>query len=153
MSTNSNLSTTLLLITAHPSHPLAGHAYRYAKAFLDKQTIYKESSVEENNPQENSKVASKLSLFFYADAAYTANLLRWQVADRSNLTQQWLQLHQQYQMRLPVCVSTALTRGITDEDNSKRHQLPVANVATGFELVGLGELAESLKIADKVIQF
>ena len=131
---------TLLLITADPSQPLAWHAYRYAKAHLEAQA-------------KDAEKTGGLSVFFYADAAHTANKLRWQTADRKNLTHEWSALSAQFEHPLPVCVSTALTRGVTDSDNAKRHQLDSDNVASGFELVGLGDLAEQLRLADKVIQF
>ena len=134
-------ANTLLLIHVDPSQSIAWHAYRYAKAFLENCT--------------NSEDASrpKLNIFFYGEAANTGNALRWQTADRASLTELWSQLSQEHQLRLPVCVSTALTRGITDEDNARRHKLEVNNLATGFELVGLGELAEQLSSADKVVTF
>ncbi|WP_296403697.1 sulfurtransferase complex subunit TusD [Psychrobacter sp.] len=127
---------TLLLINADPSQGIACHAYRYAKAFL-----------------ESGYQSDKLNIFFYGEAAHTANILRWQTADRTNLTQLWSQLSLAYQLNLPVCVSTALTRGVTDNDNAGRHQLDSSNLASGFKLVGLGELAEQLSKADKVISF
>ncbi|WP_296203882.1 sulfurtransferase complex subunit TusD [Psychrobacter sp. UBA3962] len=134
-------ANTLLLIHVDPSQSIAWHAYRYAKAFLENCSSSDESS------------RSKLNIFFYGEAANTGNALRWQTADRANLTQLWSQLSQEHQLRLPVCVSTALTRGITDEDNAKRHKLEGNNLATGFELVGLGELAEQLSLAQKVVTF
>ncbi|WP_019671967.1 sulfurtransferase complex subunit TusD [Psychrobacter lutiphocae] len=138
--TNSSTASTLLLITIDPSQPLAKHAYRYASAFLQQQA-------------NASAPAKKLTVFFYADAAHTANVLRWQTADRDNLMQQWSALSQQFNQRLPVCVSTALTRGVVDTDNAGRHKLSADNLADGFELVGLGELATALAEADKVISF
>lgn len=135
------IANTLLLIHVDPSQSIAWHAYRYAKAFLENYS----SSEESSQP--------KLNIFFYGEAANTANALRWQTADRTSLTQLWSQLSQEHQLRLPVCVSTALTRGVTDEDNAKRHQLQASNLAPGFELVGLGELAEQLSLAQKVVTF
>ena len=128
--------TPLLLITADPSHPLAALALRYAQAYLA-------SPVNEPN----------LQVFFYADAAQTANRLRWQSADQLDITKAWQQLAQDHQLRLAVCVSTALSRGISDVDNSQRHQLQGDNIAEGFELVGLGELAMMLQTDCRVLQF
>ncbi len=134
-------ANTLLLIHVDPSQSIAWHAYRYAKAFL------------ENYSSTDESPRPKLNIFFYGEAANTGNALRWQSADRANLTQLWSQLSQEYQLTLPICVSTALTRGITDEDNAKRHRLEGNNLAIGFELVGLGELAEQLSLAQKVVTF
>jgi len=128
--------TPLLLITADPSHPLAAMALRYAQAYLA-----------------SSKNEPALQVFFYADGAHTANRLRWQSADQANITQAWQALAEQYQLSLPVCVSTALSRGISDEDNSQRHQLQGDNLAAGFNLVGLGELAMLIQNDCRVLQF
>lgn len=139
--------TTLLLISKSPTHPLASHALRYANAFLQQQTC-SEATNKATEPSQN-----KLELFFYAESAHFANRLHWQSADRPNLTEQWQQLQQRFELDLPVCVSTALARGVTDDDNAQRHQLQGDNLAEGFVLVGLGDLADKMHRADKVIQF
>ena len=134
--------TPLLLITADPSHPLAHLALRYARAYLINAA---------NNKDTNDNVT--LNVFFYGDAAHTANGLRWQSADQINLTKEWQTLAEQFQLALPVCVSTALSRGISDTDNSKRHQLNGDNLATGFSLVGLSELAMMMQGDCRLLQF
>ncbi|MCG3882452.1 sulfurtransferase complex subunit TusD [Psychrobacter sp. Ps3] len=129
---------TTLLITKDPSHPLAYVALRYAKALL-------------NETDENKKPA--LQLFFYADSAHLANRLRWQSADQLDLTQQWQALARKHELALPVCVSTALSRGVSDSENSARHQLTGDNLADGFTLVGLSELAMMLQDDNRLIAF
>ena len=136
-------STPLLLITADPSHPLAHLALRYAQAVLEQATI--STDTEHNKPA--------LNVFFYADAAHTANRLRWQSAEQANLTQEWQALAERYQLPLAICVSTALSRGVSDEDNSIRHQLQGDNIAQGFHLVGLSELAMMMQSDCCLIQF
>lgn len=139
--------TPLLLITADPSHPLAHLALRYARAYLTNAA---------NNKDTNDNVTLDnitLNVFFYGDAAHTANGLRWQSADQINLTKEWQTLAEQFQLALPVCVSTALSRGISDTDNSKRHQLNGDNLATGFSLIGLSELAMMMQGDCRLMQF
>ena len=139
--------TPLLLITADPSHPLAHLALRYARAYLTNAA---------NNKDTNDSITLDnitLNVFFYSDAAHTANGLRWQSADQINLTNEWQTLAEQFQLALPVCVSTALSRGISDTDNSKRHQLNGDNLATGFSLVGLSELAMMMQGDCRLMQF
>ena len=135
-------TTPLLLITADPSHPLAHLALRYARAYL--QNAPKNKDTNDN---------TTLNVFFYGDAAHTANGLRWQSADQVDLTKEWQILAEQFQLALPVCVSTALSRGISDTDNSKRHQLNGDNLATGFSLVGLSELAMIMQGDCRLMQF
>ncbi|WP_269914588.1 sulfurtransferase complex subunit TusD [Acinetobacter sp. HY1485] len=121
--------STLLLITASPLSVVAWHALETAQALKQKQAPFQ--------------------VFFYQDAVYVANQLNWVPDDQKNLTQEWQKLG----VRLPVCVSAALNRGITDQENSKRHQLSQYNLAKGFELVGLGQLADAVETAERVIQF
>ena len=135
-------ATPLLLITKDPDHPLASLALRYAQALLEHPT-FTDAAINEQ----------PLQVFFYADAAHIANRLRWQAADQLNLTQQWQTLAEQYSLPLPVCVSTALSRGISDADNSTRHLLAGENIATGFELVGLSELAMTMQRHCRLIAF
>ena len=139
--------TPLLLITADPSHPLAHLALRYARAYLTNAANNKD--INDNVTLDNVT----LNVFFYGDAAHTANGLRWQSADQINLTKEWQTLAEQFQLALPVCVSTALSRGISDTDNSKRHQLNGDNLATGFSLVGLSELAMMMQGDCRLMQF
>ncbi|WP_201594548.1 sulfurtransferase complex subunit TusD [Psychrobacter vallis] len=133
--------TPLLLITADPSHPLAHLALRYTRAYLQSDT---------NEGEINH---APLHVFFYGDAAHIANRLRWQSADQVNITKEWQSLAEQYKLALPVCVSTALSRGVSDADNSTRHQLDSSNLASGFTLVGLSELAMMMQNDCRLIQF
>ena len=145
---------SVLLITKDPSHPLAHLALRYARALLEQSNATNTDASNQANDTKNSDLSrTALKLFFYADAAHTANSLRWQSADQANLTQQWQALAEQYSIRLPVCVSTALSRGISDSDNSARHQLQGDNVAQSFDLVGLSELAMMMQSDCRLIQF
>ncbi len=142
-------NTPLLLITADPSHPLAHIALRYARTYL--QTADTNNKTENSDQFQNSH--TPLNIFFYADAANTANRLRWQSADQRNITKEWQNLAEQYQLTLPVCVSTALSRGISDNENSARHQLDSENLASGFKLVGLSELAMMMQGNCRLLQF
>ena len=139
-------TTPLLLITADPSHPLAQLALRYARAYL--QNLSNEADTDTEGTDNK-----KLTVFFYGDAANTANGLRWQPADQLDLTKEWQALAEHYQLALPVCVSTALSRGVSDDDNSTRHQLKGNNLAAGFTLVGLSELAMMMQNDCRLIQF
>ena len=144
-------TTPLLLITADPSHPLAHLALRYARTYLASTDI--NNNDKSNNSDDLENLPAPLNVFFYADAANTANRLRWQSADQMNITQVWQKLAEQYQLALPVCVSTALSRGISDGENSTRHQLDSENLAAGFKLVGLSELAMMMQGDCRLLQF
>ena len=77
----------------------------------------------------------------------------WQSADVPNISHLWVALAKRYGLDLPVCVSTALARGITDADNAHRHSLDGENVLPPFRLVGLSHLALYIDDDTKLIQF
>lgn len=121
--------STLLLITSAPGSIHAWHALGLAQALQAKNQDFR--------------------IFFYQDGVTIANNLQWLPDDQRNLLKEW----QKLTVRLPVCVSAALARGITDQENAKRHQIPTHNLAEGFELVGLGELADAVESCDRLLQF
>ncbi len=127
------ISKILILITASPHTHKAKLALADAKARLAK--------------------GESVSVFFYGDGAATANRLIWQTADVPNIRDDWTALSEQYQLDLPVCVSTALARGITDSENAKRHGLDGDNLQTPFRLVGLSELALLIDDGVQVVQY
>lgn len=119
---------TLLLLSSAPTNRLAWHAFDLANFLLSQQ--------------------QKISVFFYQDAVHVANQLNWRPTDEPSLSQRWLSLG----IDLPVCVSAALHRGITDQDNALRHQLATVNLISGFRLTGLGELADAMLETKRIIQ-
>ena len=150
-------TTPLLLITADPSHPLAHLALRYARAYLKgAANSHDIDHTDTNSIGSSDNTTSEqplLNVFFYGDSAHIANRWRWQSADQLDLTKEWQSLAEQYQLPLPVCVSRALSSGVSDVDNSSRHQLDGTNLATGFTLVGLSEHAMMMQDDSRLIQF
>lgn len=120
---------TLILITAAPTTRLAYHAFQLACAMKSKQQSFE--------------------VFFYQDAVTIANAQLWHAEDELNLTQAWQTLG----IPLNVCVSAALSRGVSDAENAKRHHLAHDNLAEQYALTGLGTLAEAIKSADHLLQF
>ncbi len=82
------------------------------------------------------------NVFFYADGVYNANCYTDPANDEFDLVKAWQKLAKQYCLNLAVCVAAAQRRGISIE-----------NLATNFELTGLGELSEAVARADRVLQF
>ena len=121
--------STLLLITSSPTSVHAWHALGLAQALHSNKEAFR--------------------VFFYQDGVAVANTLQWMPDDQRKLTSEW----QKLAIHLPVCVSAALARGITDQENAQRHNIQQHNLADGFELVGLGELADAVQTSHRLIQF
>lgn len=123
------MPSTLLLITASPHSRMAYHALRLAQAMQRKNHHFQ--------------------VFFYQDAVMIANKNLWRSEDELNITNAW----QELAIPLSVCVSAALNRGVSDEENATRHQLTHNNLASGFTLTGLGTLADAIDQSQHVMQF
>lgn len=94
-----------------------------------------------------------VSVFFYQDGVHNASSLVVPANDEFNLTKAWQQLSVQHEVRLESCVAASLRRGILDSNEAKTHGRDSSNVAQGFELAGLGGLAEAMLVQDRVVQF
>ncbi|MFC0140257.1 sulfurtransferase complex subunit TusD [Erwinia mallotivora] len=93
------------------------------------------------------------SVFFYREGVLNASSLISPASDEFNLTQGWQQLHQEHGVALNVCVAAALRRGVTDQQEAKNLGLPADNLGQGFQLTGLGALAEAVLSCDRLVQF
>jgi len=93
------------------------------------------------------------SVFFYREGVLNASLLNAPASDEFDLTRHWQSLQQKQGVTLNICVAAALRRGITDQQEASNLGLPVANLADGFQLSGLGALAEAALTCDRLVQF
>lgn len=93
------------------------------------------------------------SVFFYREGVLNASQLTAPASDEFDLTRGWQQLHQQHGVALNICVAAALRRGITDRQEAENLGLPASNLASGFQLTGLGALAEAALRCDRMVQF
>lgn len=93
------------------------------------------------------------SVFFYREGVLNASQLNAPASDEFDLTHSWQQLQQKHGVALNICVAAALRRGITDRQEAENLGLPAANLAVGFQLSGLGALAEAALSCDRMVQF
>ncbi len=92
-------------------------------------------------------------VFFYADGVQCGNSLASPPQDEMNLPLSWQQLATEHQLDLVVCIAAAVKRGVLDQNEAGRYEKPGHNLAQGFELSGLGQLAEATIVSDRVITF
>jgi len=62
-------------------------------------------------------------------------------------------LAQAHDIELIICVAAALRHGVLDADNAKRWEQNSHNLAQGFSISGLGQLADAILQADRYLCF
>ncbi len=92
------------------------------------------------------------SIFFYREGVLNANQLTAPASDEFDLVRAWQALKKEG-VALNICVAAALRRGVTDAQEAERLQLAGSNLQPGFELSGLGALAEAALSCDRMVQF
>lgn len=92
-------------------------------------------------------------VFFYHDGVNNATCLTAPPQDEPHIVNQWLQLGRDHGLDLVVCVAAAQRRGVMDEREAARHELPAANLAAGFRIAGLGQLIDAAIDADRLLTF
>lgn len=125
---------TLVVYGAPHSTEGAATALRFARAALDSgHGIYR--------------------VFFYGDGIHNGSVLATPPQDEQDLLSQWQALQQAHQLDLTVCIAAAQRRGLLSETEANRLERPAANLAPGFTLAGLGQLAEAAALSDRLISF
>ncbi|MEZ9233653.1 sulfurtransferase complex subunit TusD [Vibrio amylolyticus] len=94
-----------------------------------------------------------VSVFFYQDGVNNGSSLTVPANDEFDLVKGWQQLAVEHNVSLETCVAAALRRGVVSEEEAKLHALENSNLANGFNQAGLGSLAESMLVQDRVVQF
>lgn len=92
-------------------------------------------------------------VFFYQEGVHNASRLTVPANDEFDLVSAWQALAKKHQVRLETCVAASLRRGVVGSQEATQHQLDGDNLADGFELAGLGSLAEAMLTQDRVVQF
>ena len=92
-------------------------------------------------------------VFFYQQGVYLASSLRVAPQGELNLTSQWQKLNKDSGVELAVCIAGAIQSGIVDNAERERYDLDAANLASGFSLVGLGQLVSASVESDRLVSF
>ena len=92
-------------------------------------------------------------VFFYQDGVHTSSTLPAPPQDEFDVYTHWQTLQQTHQLDCVTCIAAAARRGVLNEEESKRHNKPSANLAPGFDLSGLGQLVEANAMSDRLVTF
>ena len=137
MKENKRYNSTMifsLAIYASPSTQASDSAYRFAQSVLAQgHELYR--------------------VFFYHDGAYQGSDLLTPPQGEVHSTKRWQLLADEYKLDLVVCIAAGLRRGILDEKEAGRYEKSTHNMATGFELSGLGQLVDAAVHSDRIITF
>mgnify|MGYP003590600661 CR=1 FL=1 len=94
-----------------------------------------------------------IGVFFYQDGVSNANVFSAPATDEPDLHALWVELANKYNIELHTCIAAAQRRGILDALTAQEAGMPGYNVEPPFLLSGLGQLAEMLLTADRVVRF
>jgi len=124
-----------IVIHASPTNAQsAATALRYASTLLDEgHELYR--------------------VFFYSEGVAIANSLIAPPQDETHLPKEWQALAIKHDLDLVVCIAAAVKRGVLNDNEAKRYEKPAGNISSGFELSGLGQLAEAIALSDRVVTF
>jgi tRNA 2-thiouridine synthesizing protein D len=92
-------------------------------------------------------------VFLYGDGVYLASSLATPPSDEVNLTRAWSEFLSEHGIPAVACIASALRRGLINEEEQKRYELPAANVKAPFEIAGLGEWVDSTAGDSRVLYF
>ena len=92
-------------------------------------------------------------VFFYSDGVYHTNSLMLNTGDELFALESWRALATAHNVKLLVCITAAVKRGIVSELEAKENGIAHANLAAPFEQAGLGEFFTALHECNRLVEF
>lgn len=97
-------------------------------------------------------------VFFYSEGVQHTNNMMVQTGDELFALTQWKSLAEQHSVRLLVCITAAVKRGIVSEQEAIENGIsvndtPCVNLTAPFEQAGLGEFFTALHSCNRLVQF
>ncbi len=123
-----------LLVLSSPTEQGAYTALRFARAVIKKKhTIYR--------------------IFFLSDGTLNSQGLAVFPQDKPSLPTLWQELAEQHSIDIVTCVSSALCRGVIDENEAKRYDRLNHSINQAHNLSGLGQLVDAYAYSDRLVTF
>ena len=92
-------------------------------------------------------------VFLYGDGIHLASALATPPSDEPHWPRQWAEFLAQHQVPAVACIASALRRGLVNEAEQARYELPASNLRAPFEIAGLGEWVEGCLKTDRTVYF
>ncbi|MBU2955725.1 sulfurtransferase complex subunit TusD [Marinobacter sp. F3R08] len=81
-------------------------------------------------------------VFLYGDGVHLASALCAPPSDEPHWPEEWSRFLTDHSIPGVACIASALRRGLINETEQKRYELPAANLRAPFEIAGLGDWVE-----------
>jgi tRNA 2-thiouridine synthesizing protein D len=92
-------------------------------------------------------------VFLYGDGVHLASSLSAPPSDELNLSEAWAGFLTENRIPGVACIASALRRGLVNEPEMQRYELPASNLRAPFEIAGLGEWVDSATSESRVLYF
>lgn len=92
-------------------------------------------------------------IFFLDDGVLTGSNNAVFPQDEDDRLQPWLDLFENHNIELVLCISSAIKRGMLDSTEATRFDVPAATVHPAFVIGGLGQLVDASAHCDRLVTF
>ncbi|MBT4518924.1 MAG: sulfurtransferase complex subunit TusD [Halieaceae bacterium] len=92
-------------------------------------------------------------VFFLDQGTYNACAAQVTPQDESDTLQQWVDLAQESNVELVLCIASALQRGLIDSTEARRYDKQAATIHPAFVISGLGQLVDASAASERMITF
>lgn len=92
-------------------------------------------------------------VFLYGDGVHLASRLVAPPSDELNLSEAWAVFLEENNIPGVACIASALRRGLVNESEMQRYELPAHNLRSPFEIAGLGDWVDSAASESRVLYF
>lgn len=120
------------------SSPVSGHGARTAVRFAH-------SAINRGHRIER--------VFFLDEGVSTGSALAVFPQDEDDRLAPWVELAEQHDVELVLCISSALKRGMLDPAEAERYDKPAPSAHPAFLVSGLGQLIDAAASADRLLTF
>jgi tRNA 2-thiouridine synthesizing protein D len=93
------------------------------------------------------------NVFFYGDGVYHTNNLMLEAGGECFSFGEWKKLSEAHNVKLLVCITAAVKRGIVSEQEAVNNGIASANLSAPFIQAGLGEFFTELHSCTRLVQF
>ncbi|GAA0839392.1 sulfurtransferase complex subunit TusD [Marinobacter szutsaonensis] len=92
-------------------------------------------------------------VFLYGDGVQLASALASPPSDEPHWPREWSTFLEEHGIPGVACIASALRRGLVDEGEQKRYELPASNLLAPFTIAGLGEWVEGRMASSRTVYF